>query len=117
MRSTPRSVAISVSLLCSIVGLRAQAPYSIAETQSFKTLYGKEYKNATVSRVEPDGIVFRTKSGISKVYFVELPKEVQERFHYDAAKAAQFTTVQQSAIAQSNAAVATQQRQEAQERQ
>jgi hypothetical protein len=42
---------------------------------------GKEYKDATVSRVEPDGIVLRTKFGISKVYFVELPKEVQERFH------------------------------------
>jgi len=26
--------------------------------------------------------VLKTKSGISKVYFVELPKEVQERFHY-----------------------------------
>jgi hypothetical protein len=45
-----------------------------------------------VSRVEPDGIVLITKSGILKVYFVELLKEVQERFHYDAAKAAQFTT-------------------------
>lgn len=42
---------------------------------NFKTLDGKEYKNATVSRVEPDGILLRTKSGISKVYFVELPKK------------------------------------------
>ena len=70
-----------------------------------------------MSSVEPDGIVLITKSGISKVYFVELPKEMQERFHYDAAKAAQFTTVQQSAIAESNAVVAAQQQQEAQERQ
>jgi hypothetical protein len=84
---------------------------------NFQTVYGKEYKNATVSRVEPDGILLRTKSGISKVYFVELPKEVQERFHYDAAKAAQFTTVQQSAIAESNAATAAQQQQQAAERQ
>src|SRR5206468_904872 len=50
----------------------------------------KEYKSAKVSRVEPDGIVLITKSGISKVYFTELPKEVQERFHYDAAKAAAY---------------------------
>jgi polyhydroxyalkanoate synthesis regulator phasin len=54
----------------------------------FKTINGKEYKNATVSRVETDGIVLRTKSGISKVYFVELPKDVQERFGYDPQKAA-----------------------------
>jgi len=60
---------------------------SLALADDFKTTNGKEYKNVTVSRVEPDGIVLRTKSGISKVYFVELPKEVQERFHYDAAKA------------------------------
>ena len=58
---------------------------SIAVAEDFKAIDGKEYKNVTVSRVEPDGIVLRTRSGISKLYFVELPKEVQERFHYNAA--------------------------------
>ena len=53
---------------------------SIALAEDFKTIEGKEYKDVTVSRVEPDGIVLTTKTGISKVYFVELPKEVQERF-------------------------------------
>jgi hypothetical protein len=53
---------------------------SITLADDFKTIKGKEYKDATVSRVEPDGIVLKSKSGISKVYFVELPKEVQERF-------------------------------------
>jgi len=52
---------------------------SVALADDFKTIDGKEYKNATVSRVEPDGIVLSSKSGISKVYFTELPKEVQER--------------------------------------
>jgi len=106
-------------LLCGVAPcLHAQAtpaPTSVAE--NFQTIYGKEYKDATVSRVEPDGIVLRTESGISKVYFTELPKEVQERFHYNAAKAAQFTTVQQAAVAQSNAATAAEQQQQAQERQ
>ncbi|HEX9271425.1 MAG TPA: hypothetical protein VGA01_04330 [Candidatus Binatia bacterium] len=55
---------------------------SIALADDFKTINGKEYKDATVSRVEGDGIVLKTKSGISKVYFAELPKDVQERFHY-----------------------------------
>jgi len=31
--------------------------------------------------------VLKTKSGISKVYFAELPKDVQERFHYNPAQA------------------------------
>jgi len=50
-----------------------------------KTVSGKIYKDATISHVEADGIVLRTKSGISKVYFAELPKDVQERFHYGSA--------------------------------
>jgi hypothetical protein len=53
---------------------------SIALAEDFKTVTGKEFKDATVSRVESDGIVLRTKTGISKVYFAELPKDVQEKF-------------------------------------
>ena len=53
---------------------------SIALAEDFKTVTGKEYKDATITRVEGDGIVLRTKTGISKVYFVELPKDVQEKF-------------------------------------
>ena len=67
---------------------------SVAVADDFKTIKGKEYKDATVSRVEPDGIVLRTKSGISKVYFVELPKDVQERFHYNAAVASAYSAQQ-----------------------
>src|SRR5215211_2429444 len=62
---------------------------SIAVAEDFKTINGKEYKNASVSRVEPDGIVLKGKSGITKVYFTELPKNVQERFHHDSAQGAQ----------------------------
>ena len=47
-----------------------------------KTTNGKVYKDATVSRIEGDGIVLRTEAGISKVYFTELPQDVQERFHW-----------------------------------
>src|SRR6266550_590648 len=55
---------------------------SLALAEDFKTVSGKIYKDATISHVESDGIVLRTKTGISKVYFAELPKDVQERFHY-----------------------------------
>jgi len=58
---------------------------SVALAEDFKTINGKEYKDVTVSRVEADGIVLRTKSGITKLYFTELPKDVQERFHYGSA--------------------------------
>src|SRR5205823_13205403 len=55
---------------------------SLALSEDFKTVSGKVYKDATVSRIEGDGIVVRTEAGISKVYFTELPQEVQERFHW-----------------------------------
>ena len=98
-----------------------------ALSEDFKTVNGKEYKDATVTRVDPDGVVVKTKSGITKVYFTELPKDVQERFHYDSEKAASYSAEQaanytgyqkqqdetqrqqQAADAQSKAALAEQQ--------
>jgi DNA repair ATPase RecN len=73
---------------------------SAAFAEDFKTINGKEYKDAAVTRVEPDGIVLKTKWGISKVYFVELPKEVQERFAYDPQKAADYLAQQNAAFEQ-----------------
>ena len=67
---------------------------SLALAEDFKTIKGKVYKNATVSRIEPDVIVVKTKSGITKIYFIELPKEVQERFNYDPKKAAAYSVEQ-----------------------
>ena len=93
----PRKATITILATLSV---------SIALADDFKTINGKEYKNATVSHIEADGIVLKTKSGISKVYFIELPKEVQERFYYDSAKAAQSIAAEQAAVAQSNASAA-----------
>jgi chromosome segregation ATPase len=73
---------------------------SIALAEDFKTIDGKEYKNVKVSRVEPDGIVLSSKSGISKIYFTELPKEVQERFNYDPEKATAYSAEQNAALEQ-----------------
>ena len=67
------------------LAILASLSASIALAEDFKTVNGRVYKDATISRVEADGIVLRTKTGISKVYFVELPKDVQERFHYGSA--------------------------------
>ena len=65
---------------------------------------GREYKDLTVFRVEPDGIVLRTNAGIAKVYFVELPQEDQERFHYNPAVAAAYSAHQ--AVNQATTAIA-----------
>jgi hypothetical protein len=67
---------------------------TFARADDFKTIDGREYKDVTVSRVESDGVVLKSKSGISKVYFTELPKEIQGRFHYDAGKPAAYSANQ-----------------------
>ena len=61
---------------------------SLGLAEDFKTIKGKVYKDATINRVEADGIVIKTKTGISKVYFIELPKDVQERFYPSPTKTA-----------------------------
>ena len=65
-----------------------------ALSEDFHTVSGKEYKDATVTRVEPDGIIVKTNSGVTKIYFAELPKDVQEQFHYDSGKAASYSAEQ-----------------------
>jgi len=67
---------------------------STAVADDFTTTNGREHKDATVTRIEPDGIVIKSKSGITKVYFTELPKEIQERFKYDPQKASAYSAEQ-----------------------
>ena len=96
-----RDVHITLSLLCgeqkrqnpppveywkTALSIFAALSASLTLADDFRTIRGKEYKDATVSRVEPDGIVLRTKSGIVKLYFSELPKEVQGRFDHEGAE-------------------------------
>jgi hypothetical protein len=85
LRSESKMKILTFSIVCFA---------SVILADDFKTIDGKEYKNATVTRVEPDGIMLITNVGISKVYFTELPKEVQERFHYDTAKAVAYSADQ-----------------------
>jgi len=61
-----------------------------AVADDFKTSTGQEYKNARVSRVEPDGIVIIFSGGIVKIPFTELPPEAQKKYGYDPQAAAVF---------------------------
>lgn len=64
---------------------------SLALADDFKTINGKEYKNATVSRVEPDGLVLKFSRGIVKVPFTELSEELRRKYNYDPGAARAFT--------------------------
>src|SRR5882762_11738418 len=100
MTDAPRSPVIRLFLLVACFA-------SVALADDFKTINGKEYKDATISRVEADGIVIKTKTGISKIYFVELPKDVQERFHYGSAMPTGKSVTQRIDEAESAKHVAT----------
>jgi hypothetical protein len=82
---------------------------SLAFSEDFKTTTGKVYKDATVSRVEGDGLVLKTETGIVKVYFTELPQDVQERFHWAQPQARRepfYRVLATAAAAQDPAALA-----------
>jgi hypothetical protein len=81
-----------------IIAIIATLSAAVALADDFKTIDGKEYKNATVNRVEPDGVIVKTKSGIAKVYFTELPKDVQQRFGYDADRAREYAAEQNKGL-------------------
>ena len=90
---------------------------SLALADDFKTVAGKEYKNATVTHVEPDGIVVKSKSGISKIYFQELPKEVQQRFNYNPQQAADFAGAQATTAQRTNQQIEEANKQQEKEKQ
>jgi len=76
---------------------------SLAFADDFKTINGKEYKNVTVSRVEPDGIVIKFSGGIVKIPFTELSPEIQKKYGYDLQAAGAYSAEQnqqQAALAQ-----------------
>jgi hypothetical protein len=85
---------------------------SIVVADDFKTIDGKEYKNAKVSRVEPDGIVITFSGGIVKLPFIELPGDVQKKYGYDSQAAATYTAEENRRLA----ALAQQRQAEAQKR-
>lgn len=51
---------------------------------------GKIYTNIKVSRVEADGITITHAAGITKLFFWELPSEIQQKYNYDPEKAREY---------------------------
>jgi hypothetical protein len=55
----------------------------VTGAENIRTIDGKEYKNITVSRAEPDGIVIKVSYGIIKIPFEELSTELQRKYNYN----------------------------------
>ena len=76
--------------------------------EEFKLANGQVVKGE-LSRVEPDGLVLMTETGVEKVMFLALPEETQKRFGFDLKKADEFraqqTAARQLALEQQAAAI------------
>lgn len=71
------------------------AAISGVDAEDIETLDHHLYKNAKVTRVEPDGITVSHDTGISKIYYNELSESVRSRFHFDPEAARAFSEATQ----------------------
>src|SRR5438477_11947289 len=79
--------------LQTLIGILTTAMLATAwlHAEDITTLTGAVYKNATISRAEPDGIVVVHSAGIVKIPFTELSDDYKKRFNYNEAAATQFS--------------------------
>lgn len=63
---------------------------AVSKEPALVTIKGVSYRNYTISRVEPDGVVIQHSAGVTKVLFADLSEADQKRFNYDPAKATAF---------------------------
>ena len=100
------SLSLNLVVILSAALILGPAPLY---AEDITTLKGAVYKNATISRAEPDGIVIVHSAGIVKIPFTELSDEYKKRFNYNEAAAAQFS----QADAKNQAALAAKAREDA----
>ena len=67
------------------------APNIVGTGLVIREISGKEYRNAKIKRVDPDGLMVMHESGLSKVLFLNLSNELREKYGYDPEKSAAFS--------------------------
>jgi hypothetical protein len=91
-RFTPRKLRYRSGCMsrCTFVLLVSLVVLNGAFAEDIETLDHKLYKDVTITRAEPDGIVVVMKTGIIKIPFDNLPREFKTRFGYDEEQAKAF---------------------------
>lgn len=89
MKTLILSVTAGMLIAGSIGANVAQPPVAEGGKITLTTNSGHKYENATLSRIEPDGLVLETEEGIVKVHFAKLPAEIQKQFGFDRKAAAE----------------------------
>ncbi len=67
------------------------------------TKSGVTYSNCTIDRVEPNGITIFHSKGVVKIPFIDLPEELQSKYHYNSTNASAYTRAVNQRIAREQA--------------
>jgi hypothetical protein len=94
MRIKHRRAMITMKALALVILCFASIA-SVALADDLQTINGKKYKNATVTRIEPDGVVIKFSAGIVKIPFTDLSEELRRKYNYDPQAAKQFAADEQ----------------------
>ena len=78
---------------------------SALHAEDFTTLDGDKYTNATIKRVEPDGLVIADADGVRKLRFKKLAPEIGIKYGFDPAKAEAFKAAEIQAAVTAQAGV------------
>lgn len=73
-----------------IIGGVYPLPATETPYPEIKTTTGAIYKNATVTKVEPDALTIVHSDGAAKIPFEQLSPELQKKYHYDPKLAEKF---------------------------
>jgi hypothetical protein len=65
-------------------------PAEVHHTDVITTLKGKKYEVITIDRVEPDGLIVVTETGVVKIQFSEISPELRSKYGYDPKKEADY---------------------------
>ena len=69
---------------------------TVLNAETFTTLEGDKYENASIRQVDPDGLLIRYADGVVKLKFKNLPAEIGAKYGYNAANAAEYEAIQRS---------------------
>jgi hypothetical protein len=62
----------------------------VGRADTIVTTKGEKFKDAKITRAEPDGLVVTHSSGVAKIPFTDLSPDLQKKYHYDAKEAQRF---------------------------
>ena len=80
---------LALILACTLSSLANEIPADAYEILS--TVEGKDYREVTVTKVEPDGLRIRHRTGLAKLKFSDLSPDIQKKYHYNQQAAETFS--------------------------